>query len=320
MRYRLDYRFYQRPFRAPLQTAYGLWSVREGIILRLQDEDGRIGWGEIAPLHWFGSESVQDAVTFCQQLPSHLTIDHVLTVPSNLPACQFGLEAAWEDLQHSAVRAPIKLQASAVLLPTGAAALSHAYPQAEIYKWKIGVAPIAAEIEVLTQLLQRLPAEAKLRLDANGGLTEADAHQWLEWCDRRNATSAKIEFLEQPCPPGQVNKMLELSRQYATPIALDESVANLQQLKVCYDQGWRGIFVIKAAIAGSPLQLRDFCQSRQLDVVWSSVFETAIAQRFIQRYLVQPLHTKHVLGFGTSAWFDDAAQGNLDSEQLWQIL
>ncbi len=29
---------------SPLQTHHGLWQIREGIISRLEAEDGRIGW------------------------------------------------------------------------------------------------------------------------------------------------------------------------------------------------------------------------------------------------------------------------------------
>jgi O-succinylbenzoate synthase len=47
---RLELRSYRRPFRQPLKTSHGLWSLREGILLRLTDAEGRVGWGEIAPI------------------------------------------------------------------------------------------------------------------------------------------------------------------------------------------------------------------------------------------------------------------------------
>jgi hypothetical protein len=62
--------------------------------------------------------------------------------------------------------------------------------------------------------------------------------------------------------------MLEMNTQYSTPIALDESVATLDQLEACYQRGWRGIFVIKVAIAGSPKRLRQLCQEHEIDMVF----------------------------------------------------
>jgi o-succinylbenzoate synthase len=160
-----------------------------------------------------------------------------------------------------------------------------------------------------------LPAQAELRLDANGGLNWEESNLWLQKCDRYG-----VEFLEQPLPPNQFDTMLQLSHQYQTPIALDESVATIEQLERCYELGWRGIFVVKAAIAGSPSRLRAFCQNQAIDIVWSSVFETAIAQRYIQNYLIPSISTKErAIGFGVNHWFNDNLN-QLDFEQLWQSL
>jgi O-succinylbenzoate synthase len=98
MKYRFEFRPYRRTFKQPLATSHGLWEVREGIILRLIDRTGRAGFGEIAPLKWFGSESSEQALEFCGQLPSEISTDDIFAVPSELPACQFGFESAWEDV------------------------------------------------------------------------------------------------------------------------------------------------------------------------------------------------------------------------------
>ena len=57
MNYQFKFFHYQRKFKIPLETHHGPWSVREGIILKLIKNEQQIGWGEIAPLPWFGSET-----------------------------------------------------------------------------------------------------------------------------------------------------------------------------------------------------------------------------------------------------------------------
>ena len=57
----LSFRRYRLPFRAPLHTAHGLWTERTGIIVRLSDPEGRSGFGEIAPLTDFGTETLVQA-------------------------------------------------------------------------------------------------------------------------------------------------------------------------------------------------------------------------------------------------------------------
>jgi len=299
-------------------THHGEWSWREGIILRLSS-GGKVGFGEVAPLNWFGSESLPEALDFCHQLPVEIT--ETVLIPSTLPACQFGWESAWEAMKADCMRVSTDSLPLCGLLPTGEAALL-AWQQLwrqgyRTLKWKIGTAPLSEEIKLIERLVSALPRAAKLRLDANGGLSEAEAHEWLQVCDRMG-----VEFLEQPLPTHEFQAMLQLSTHYATPLALDESVATLKQLHECYQQGWRGIFVIKPAIAGSPSQLRQFCQAFKIDAVFSSVFETAVGRQAALQLAAECSRRNWAVGFGIDHWFDanDALDQAVTFEQLWQSL
>ncbi|MDX2216536.1 MAG: o-succinylbenzoate synthase [Oculatellaceae cyanobacterium bins.114] len=315
---RFEWREYSRPFQPPLVTSQGEWCDRQGILIRLTDALGRSGFGEIAPLAWFGSETLAEAIAFCHDLPDEIATEAIFSIPDNLPACRFGFESAWEMLQKPVSGSVASLNYSR-LLPAGEAALSAwqaFWKQGHTFKWKIGVAPLAQELALFEQLLQKLPREAKLRLDANGGLSEAEAKQWLAQCQH----DSRVEFLEQPLAVDQFDVMLQLSQRYSTPIALDESVATLGQLEACYQRGWRGVFVIKAAIAGSPQRLRQFCQQPGVDVVWSSVFETTVAQQFILDRLLPSLpQHRRAIGFGVNHWFSDDFNQS-PSHDLWQRL
>ncbi len=270
-----EFRPYQRSFRQPLRTSHGLWSVREGILIRLTDpETGGQGYGEIAPIPWFGSETLEQALQFCRQLPTELSEEQIEGIPATLPACRFGFESAWLACQDpdGFGRDLSNLTFSGLL---GEATGEGAYP---VYKWKVGVDPIEQELYRLAQWLEQLPQGSRLRLDANGGLTLPEAQRWLAACDRLNQDPpARIEFMEQPLPPAQYAHLVQLSQDYQTPIALDESVAQLGQLQQIHQSGWTGILVVKPALIGSCLALQDYLdQHPDLDLVFSSALETPI--------------------------------------------
>ena len=103
MLYQFEFRTYQRKFKRPLRTSHGLWDIRSGIILRLVGDNNRISWGEIAPLSWFGSESFEQALDFCHQLPANLSSEMIFAISAELPACQFGFESALSNLSNSFV-------------------------------------------------------------------------------------------------------------------------------------------------------------------------------------------------------------------------
>lgn len=323
MGYRFEFRPYRRKFKRPLQTSHGSWEFREGIILRLTDEKGKVGLGEIAPLSWFGSETFDRALDFCTQLPEKITATTIFSIPRDLPACQFGIESAWEACctqlsdrsldEESEIENP-KLQTltHSGLLPVGQAALVARqilwFKGYRTFKWKIGVAPIEEELRIFKQLVKSIEEAcqqepALLRLDANGGLDYPQAQQWLEACED---VGPIIEFLEQPLATDKFEAMLELSDRYSIPIALDESVATLDQMQAAYRNGWQGIFVVKPSIAGSPSEVRQFCQLNQIDTVFSSVFESKIGRKAALSFAAD-IHTprQRAVGFGITHWFEE---------------
>ncbi len=321
-----EFRPYRRPFRQAIRTSHGTWKYREGVILRLANHKGQVGFGEVAPLPWFGSETQSQALMFCQRLPQKLSTDNVFAILPTLPACKFGFEVALHNLAHSMPNVELAAVQCSALLPTGKAAVS-AWPRLwaighRTFKWKIGVAPVSVELAWLSQLLAQLPLGAKLRLDANGGLDELAAHHWLDQCDR---LGRRIEFIEQPLPPDHFEDLMKLDHRYSTAIALDESVSTLDQLKAHYFRGWRGIFVLKAAILGSPSRLKQFCQENPIDVVLSSVFETDIGRQALI-HLATDLQTllpnapHRALGMGTQQWLPHDGLDDPDWEALWRRL
>jgi o-succinylbenzoate synthase len=368
MDYCFEFRPYQLPFSQPLTTNHGIWKVREGIIIRLTNALGNASYGEIAPIPWFGSETLGEALEFCQQLPSRVSHEEILGICDRLPATQFGFGSAWEGLGNPEIT-PNPLTKGALeiippfvrgargvplsyLLPTGIAALNAwqtPWQQGyRTFKWKIGVAPIHQELDLFQQLVNLLPSGTKLRLDANGGLNLEQAKLWLGECDRSNVLKntphpitpsptreegehesissppflrgaggnhpTKIEFLEQPLPVDSFRDLLTLADDYQTPIALDESVATLGQLKNCYAQGWRGVFVIKPSIVGYGDRLREFCQNHPIDAVFSSSLETAIGRNHALKLAQELNNPQRALGFGVDRWLE------IDQETLIQQL
>jgi o-succinylbenzoate synthase len=300
MDYELKFQFklYQNHFKQPLQTNHGVWSIREGIIISLTNSAGITSRGEIAPLPWFGSETIAQAREFCQHLEEAITKQEIRAIPNHLPCCQFALESAYLALTQPHLACLPQALEFCYLLPAGEKALTtwqNLYQAnfTNTFKWKIGVLTLAEELEILQRLTANFPSDVKLRLDANGGLNLTQTQQLLSVTDSLEA----IEFIEQPMSPKHLPDILQLNQEYTTLLALDESVASFQQLQQVYDRGWRGVYIIKAAIMGFPTRLRQFCQDKNLDVVFSSVFETKVGREAVLNLTQQLAHPRAV-GFG----------------------
>lgn len=295
---KFKFEIYQRHFKQPLRTSHGVWQIREGIIITLKNSTG-FSKGEIAPLPWFGSETLSEALNFCQRLGEEISVEEILAIPDCLPACQFAFESAWLGLSDRLSEDDFSDLNYCYLLPAGEKALSawHRHQSATTFKWKIGVYPLATEIEILKQLVDSFPPTVKLRLDANGGLDLSQAEKLLRVTDNLNA----IAFVEQPLKSDRLTDMMQLAQAHNTVLALDESVASYTQLQAAYERGWRGVYVIKAPLMGFPTRLKKFCRA-DVDIVFSSVFETEVGRKAVLK-LARELNHPRAVGFGIESFY-----------------
>jgi O-succinylbenzoate synthase len=323
--------------RVPLRTAHGPWTEREGLLVRLEDEDGRIGYGEVAPIPWFGTETLPEAEEVCRKLGDKVTDAVLEAVPERCGCVRFALACARETIvgrgRHTAPDAlegtspdvprpsgtwalqkagfgDPALQQSArlpvtALLPAGRGVLEALPARLEArfiaFKWKVGVGDAADELALLDDVLAQLPAYAKLRLDANGAWDRRTAAKWLARCAER-----PVEFVEQPLSPADEDGLLGLAGDFPVTLALDESVVRLAEARRWQSLGWPGVFVIKPALAGPLDELGAWVGETKADVVLSSAIETALGRAAILRFvLMHPALTERALGFGVGEVFDD---------------
>lgn len=318
MRFLLQYRRYALPFRAPVRTAHGVWPVREGVIVRLEDASGRVGWGEAAPVPGFGTETVEEDAGFLLGMGERIGAIALDTVPPAMPCLRRALGSACAGAVADQTASPPYLPVAA-LLPAGKAALAMVPVRAEAgfrtFKWKVGVGDPADELVLLDDLCALLPEGARLRLDANGAWDRRTAEHWLERCAER-----PVEFVEQPsyakASEGTALRhktddlLLGLAGSFPTPIALDESIAGDGDVERWIGAGWPGVFVVKPALHGNLAGTLAELAKAKASVVFSSALETAVGMQSALRAAFawrEPTAAKpRALGFGVAPLFADS--------------
>ncbi len=277
-------------------------------MLRLEDGAGRVGYGEVAPIPWFGTETPAEAEAVCRELGDRCSAEVIAAVPERFGCVRFALAEAQADLTGSGDPALPQLNRRlpvTALLPAGRAVLDMLPARLEAgflsFKWKVGVGEAADELALLDDVLAALPAYAKLRLDANGAWDRRTAAKWLARCAER-----PVEFVEQPLPVADEDGLRGLAADFPVTLALDESVADLAAARRWQSEGWRGVFVMKPALAGPLEQLAEWVAVTKADLVLSSAIETALGRAAILRFaLTRPELTKRALGFGVGEVFGD---------------
>ena len=222
--WKIEHRAYRLPFRTVVRTARGPWAEREGFLVRAVRvdaagvESGAAGWGEVAPITWFGTETLAEAGAALAGLRGEAAdlADALARVPAERVSVRAGLAAAMGQgasgeagdeqvaegkdarVAEEAAEAGVKFLPVAGLLPAGRAVLGAVEARLELgfrtFKWKVGVGEAADEWAILDDLLGALPKGARLRLDANGAWSRKVAEGWLA----RAAERVMIEYVEQP--------------------------------------------------------------------------------------------------------------------------
>ncbi len=306
--YAFAYRRYSLPFRTPVRTAHGLWTRREGLLVRLESEDGGARFGECAPIPWFGTETVDEAEVVCAAFDGRVSDERIAEIDEKkYPCLRFALGKrgiANAEPKPCAPYLPV-----AALLPAGRAALDKIPALAEMgfrtFKWKVGAADAADEMVLLDDVCAALPAGARLRLDANGAWNRRIAERWLSRC-----AEYPVEFIEQPVAAdaaGAEDLLLGLAGDYPVPLALDESVAGSGDVARWLESGWPGIFVIKPALLGDVERVAGRLPKDR--VVFSSALETGLGAAAALRVAFEffpGTEKPRALGFGVWPLFEDA--------------
>ena len=286
MTLRLQCRAFHFALLQPLRTSAGRLQQRSGWLLRLDDGEGSVGWGEVAPLHPELLNACSARVAALPDRPSRQQLEGLIVEHSG--ALGFGLGAALAELDAESDAMAVfgvdgcwlGAPASALLLPAGQRMLTVLKTLQEsgldlhgcTLKWKVATESDRMERGLLEQLLAHLPASARLRLDANGGWDRATASSWMSALHG----DPRLDWLEQPLAVADQVGLEQLAER--GPVALDESLQQRPELR----ESWQGWQVRRPSVEGDPRPLLRELQGGTPRRMLSTAFETGIARRWLQ--------------------------------------
>lgn len=283
---------YRLPLVAPLALAFGTLTHRDGLLLRLEDADGRVGWGDACPLPGFSPDTLDEARDALDRWTR--TGDDGSGSAALPPSAQAALDGARLDLDAQAAgvsmaemlradAAPtVQMQALLVAAP-GAVALDPALLRhAEALraagyraaKLKVGALPVAEEAARVRALANVLGDTVSLRLDANRAWTFDDARRFSD-----ALFGVWIEYVEEPL--ADPSRLAELARTSALPVALDETLPGLAPEALDAHRYARAV-VLKPVVLGgvrAALAWADAARACGMEAVVSGAFESGVGTR-----------------------------------------
>ncbi|MEA2459519.1 MAG: L-Ala-D/L-Glu epimerase, partial [Thermoleophilaceae bacterium] len=230
------------PLCEPFATAGGVVAERELALLRLEDDDGAVGYGEAAPLvHYDG-----------------VTMKHVLAAlrgqgagEGGPPQARTAEEMARLDLEARREGRPIG-EPGAEVIPVNKTLAGG--PPAEVaeraaegvregfscFKVKVGLPDDEERVAAVREAVGPWPA---VRIDANGAWSPQQAVSAIE-----RLAVYDLQLVEQPCRT--LEEMAEVRREVDVLLAADESVATPADVRAAVEAEACDIVNVKLAPSG----------------------------------------------------------------------
>jgi o-succinylbenzoate synthase len=254
------------PLKRPFVTAGGVVTARELVLLRVQSSDGNVGFGEAAPFEPYDGVPLERAVAALTGAGGRR--------PAQARAAE---EIARLDLRARQDERPLAepVKESLPVNMTLAAG-----PPDEIaararegvrdgyacFKLKVGLPDDADRVAAVRQAVGPWPA---LRVDANGAWSVNEAVRAI-----RAIEDHDLEFVEQPCR--SLRELAEVRQRVSTPIAADESVTSMRDLRRALDLEASDVVNVKLAGAGGFNAARELVREARahgLDAFLSSTLD-----------------------------------------------
>lgn len=315
---------YEAPLARTYVSATAEHEVREGLVLRIETDDGTQGLGEAAPLS-NRTETLDEArtalATATKQLPeaddlADALLDGIDTaIPSlgSAPTARFAVELALLDAiarredtslaqhlgtEHLAGRRPPASIPVNATIP--ACSLEETAQQAkaavragfDTIKLK-ATGTWSEDRDRVATAREAAGPQAQLRLDVNGAWPDVDTAR-----ERMHTLAGhEVAYVEQPLPPDAIEAMAQLRATSPVAIAADEPVLDLASARRIVQAEAADVLVLKPMVLGGPiptLGIARMAEAHDVPTVVTSTIDGAIGR-------AGALHTAAALGKRTLA-------------------
>lgn len=285
------------PLKSPFSTSLSKVTEREGIIIKVRDEEGTIGLGEAVAFStpWYTEETVKTVFHMLKDILLPLILHQPINDPREVSKrfdmirgnqmAKAGIETAIWDLYAKQQKKPLWDLIGGVRehVPAGVVVGSQdpieaienisMYLQEGYKRVKVKIKP-ENDYYLLKEIRKHYP-ELDLMADANSAYSLKDV-EILKSLDEFN-----LLMIEQPLGIDDIVEHSILQKEIKTPICLDESIVSLQDAKSAIYLKSCGVINIKIGRVGglwNAIQMHDLCVENNIKVWCGGMIEFGISK------------------------------------------
>lgn len=329
---------YKLQFNRPSGTSRGILTEKDSWFIKLFDSEtpAVFGIGECSIIKGLSYDDRDDLDLRIDEIIERINDGEIINIRnfSHLPALQFALETALLDLKN---------QGQQILFPSefteGLDSIKingliwmgdYDFMRSQIkeklkqgftcIKLKIGAINFDEELSIIKKIREEYNAsEVEIRVDANGAFSLYDA---FEKINRLN--EFELHSIEQPIKQGKIAMMSELCLNSPLPIALDEEligISNLKEKQRLLEAIKPQYIILKPSLVGGLAKSKEWIDiANSLNIKWwiTSALESNIGLSAIAQW-TYTLNSSMPQGLGTGQLFTNNIESPLciEKDRLW---
>jgi muconate cycloisomerase len=275
-------------------------SCVENLLIRIEAENGLVGWGEASSAPSHGGASLQDMLSsFHQEMHDYLIGKNVLElsgitqalnlIAKNAKSAVAAVDVALYDLlgKHLGVPVHVLLGGSQryqvpPLWLIGNSSIEKDLSEAQLkwdqgyrfFKLKLGVKSLDDDIALTIAIREKFGTQLQICADANMGMNLDQASTYVQ-----AVKNTQLAYLEQPLHKKDIQGIQTLAKTSPIPIGLDESVTSTDDILAAARDGVQGVSLKTLKLGGlsGVLSAGHLCHAFKLQInLASKMAETGV--------------------------------------------
>jgi len=243
----------------------------ENLLIRIEAENGLVGWGEASSAPSHGGASLQDMLaSFHQEMHDFLIGKNILELSGvtqalnllakNAKSAVAAVDVALYDLLGKHLGVPVHVLLGGAqrhqvppLWLIGNSSIEKDLSEAQLkwdqgyrfFKLKLGVKSLDDDIALTIAIREKLGDQLQICADANMGMNLDQANTYVQ-----AVKNTRLAYLEQPLHKKDIQGIQTLAKTSPIPIGLDESVTSTDDILAAARDGVQGVSLKTLKLGG----------------------------------------------------------------------
>ena len=246
-------------------------SCVENLLIRIEAENGLVGWGEASSAPSHGGASLKDMLaSFHQEMHDFLIGKNILELSGitqqlnllakNAKSAVAAVDVALYDLLGKHLGVPVHVLLGGAqrhqvppLWLIGNSSIEKDLSEAQLkwdqgyrfFKLKLGVKSLDDDIALTIAIREKLGDQLQICADANMGMNLDQANTYVQ-----AVKNTRLAYLEQPLHKKDIQGIQTLAKTSPIPIGLDESVTSTDDILAAARDGVQGVSLKTLKLGG----------------------------------------------------------------------